>query len=143
MTKLVVLFIILITGITYTFSAVEQGFGDLTQPGAGFFPVIIGTLIIAITVVLLVQHLPRWKELRSKRDASATEYMKPMILALLGVGAYIVLLPIVHYLLATMALCAYLMWLCGVKKWLHTGGLSVAISAALYFGFTYLQVTLP
>jgi putative tricarboxylic transport membrane protein len=142
-TKLVVLLMILVTGVTYTYSASEQGIGSLTQPGAGFFPVIIGLLIIAISVILLVQNLPRWRETLSKRDASGTEYLRPMILVLVGVAGYIVLLPVVHYPVATLVLCGYLMRLCGMKRWIHTGVFSAVISLSLYFGFTYLQVTLP
>lgn len=143
MTKLIVLLAILVTGIGYSYSAVDQGVGSLTNPGAGFFPVVIGVMIVAISAVLLIQHLPKFKLHRQAGKGDGTEYIRPLLYVLGGVAVYVLLLPIVHYPVATLLLCAFLMWVCGMRRWIHVGGYSTLISLALYFAFTYLQVSLP
>ncbi|MCG8597153.1 MAG: tripartite tricarboxylate transporter TctB family protein [Kiloniellales bacterium] len=93
-------------------------------PGPGFFPILIGTCLLVLSVVLLVQGITALRA-GDAREASGGWAPSRQAFAVLGCFAvYLLLLPTVGFVLASIPFFAVLMHLYGARR-----GLVVAVGA--------------
>lgn len=113
--------------------------GTISNPGPGFFPFWVALIL----VILAGAHFPRI--LRSRAAAEETEKISSRNISLVMVAlyAYVLLMPLIGYELATLGLMGFMLWLFGVRP-LSIGVISVLASgiSAFLFGFL-LRVPLP
>jgi putative tricarboxylic transport membrane protein len=118
--------------------------GPPTRPGPGFFPVVLAAalLVVALAILGVAWRAPA----ASPSEAPATERTDPRkLLATLGAfAAYVMVFERFGFLLATVALLAFLFGRLGGYHWLVALGAAVVIAVAAYAVFdVWLQVRLP
>lgn len=119
------------------------------NPGAGFLPMGLG---IAFVVLSLMLMLKAWSAQHTvEREESKVDWQtiaKPL-LVFCALFAYIVLFPILGYLLTSVALIGFLLWAfdsgsAGLRKMIKTTALSVTVVVAFYVIFVQLlKLQLP
>lgn len=132
--------------------ALGVGYGYLTAglpkrslpntPDPSFFPWIITGCLIVLSVVLLVQGLQGPRSARNEAD-TAGGLRAPTVFLTLFV-AYVALLPLAGFVIASVPFFAALMWLYGERRWGWISALSVALPVILVLIFRDgLQIPLP
>ncbi len=127
--------------------------------GAAFFPTLLAILLAALALMMVLTSLASGKTSHTKDEkavVSGGERLEEdsfgsgaisykFLLGTIGISIpYIVLLPIVGYLLITPIFLITMIRLLGKKKWLHNITVSALLTVALYLLFaTMLGVTLP
>ena len=114
--------------------------------GPGFYPRIVLTFMAAASALLVVQDLLRPPA--AAEDARPRRNYRLVGIAFAIVGAYVVLLPLLGFRLATVlfvgALQAGLEWPRTARRWLALAAIAVGTAAASYLVFErYLLVLLP
>lgn len=126
-------------GLLYGYLAWELPVRSLPNtPGPSFFPLVVATLLIALSAALLVQALTADRDSPASRDDGATTAQRRTTLLMLAVFlAYIVLLPILGFILATVPFFAVLMVLFGERRPVLVAVGAMAMTAVLYGLFQY------
>ncbi|WP_170977340.1 tripartite tricarboxylate transporter TctB family protein [Halorussus salinisoli] len=116
-----------------------SGFGD--SPGAAFFPRLIVSIITLLAGVLFV-----WSVVSSETrtyDVSATDVRRFAVPVTLLV-MYVALMPILGFVIDTVAFLVVLTLYSGVKSYWRSGALAVGLSLALHYVFgEFLHIPLP
>ena len=107
--------------------------------GPGNYNIGIGLLLLIVSIAYLVSV---WKERRrrEKGDGGSTEektLRTKMAAMFVILAAYIVLIYLAGYPLATLAFFLLINRVVGFRSWLLNGALSVGVSAAFYLVFVY------
>lgn len=109
-------------------------------PGPGFFPMILSGIVFLLAVLLLVS-------MRNESDEKVQFFAKkniPVFLTLLITIAYVILMAITGFPIATLLYLFGLMAFLKVKSWKILVGLPVLITWILYSVFTqFLSVQFP
>ncbi|MFZ0369864.1 MAG: tripartite tricarboxylate transporter TctB family protein [Halobacillus sp.] len=106
-------------------------------------PKLLGFLLIGLAILLFFDKSSETEEEKEKRKVPGKE-----LLVLLAVGvmilAYIFLLEILGFLLATALFVFFCSWFLGYKKWKSNLLVSLIFPSVLYYLFNYLlQIRLP
>jgi hypothetical protein len=134
-----VLLVGLAVGVFLASRDFPSGFGD--SPGAAFFPRLIASVLALLAGVLFVRSAAS-SDARSY-DVSATDAGRFAIPVGLLV-AYVALMPIVGFVLDTVAFLVVTMRYSGVESYLRSGTLAVGLGLALYYVFgEFLHVPFP
>lgn len=112
------------------------------QPrGRGFYPTILVIGIFFLATILLIRSLRGGTKVKielEKQDAIR------VLIALVSLVAYLLLLPVLGYIISTGLLLAILITLFGAKKKLQVAIISIATPGIIYFVFkTIFNVRLP
>jgi len=117
------------------------GFGSITQPGSGFFPLICGVGVTTLSAVWM--FISRKSETKSEPLWKKGQWIRP-ITAVGIIGAYIALLELVGYVLSTITFVLLWQFLVEHEKWKKTIMISVIMTACMYILFVQLlAVPLP
>lgn len=132
--------VILLLSVAILFYAPSLHKGESIALSPALFPMLMGMVLLGLSFVLLWQS-------RSKTEApkpkSSICYQRVLLLCVLTVG-YFVLLPIVHFMAATMLYLFLFIRCLGEKDLLLCTTVSVGTAIALYYIFdTLLSVRLP
>ncbi len=115
-----------------------EGTGGVLGPG--FFPILLGILLIALSTLQLINT-------RKDKDASSffqNEASRRVLLSCLIVIAYLGGIAVFGFLIATPLFMFGLMWSFSVRSWRTLVTVSIATTAILYFVFLkFLSVSLP
>jgi putative tricarboxylic transport membrane protein len=117
--------------------------------GPGFYPAIVLSFMAAASALLVLQDL-----MRHRAPAAAAGHDTPrrnyrlVVIAFAIVGAYVVLLPLLGYRLATVLFVGVLQAALGrprtVRQWVVLAAIALGTAAVSYFIFErYLLVLLP
>jgi putative tricarboxylic transport membrane protein len=121
--------------------AYRMGFGDLRQPGPGFFPFWLSTFL---AVLAFIYYFTKWGlDSKPGRLWERGEWVRPS-LAALAMFVYTLIMGELGFFSATFLL--FLAWLIIIEreKWLTIGLVSVVGTLTLYLVFTvFLKVPLP
>ncbi|KRR12181.1 tripartite tricarboxylate transporter TctB family protein [Bradyrhizobium valentinum] len=115
--------------------------------GPGFYPAIVLSLMAAASALLVLQDLLKRRAPAGVGDAPRRNY-RLVVIAFAIVGAYVVLLPLLGFRVATVlfvgALQAALDRPRTVRQWVVLATIALGTAAASYFIFErYLLVLLP
>ena len=113
-------------------------FGNLREPGAGFFPLTIAALLIFFAVLSVFGGESGTRE----PPVECGGVLRALILAAL-LAVYAVLLPSVGFFLCTTVLLATVLAGLGRVGWLRAVTVAVLAAAGCYFLFTRLGMPLP
>ncbi len=134
-----VLLVGLAVGVFVASRDFPSGFGN--SPGAAFFPRLIVSIIALLAGVLFV-----WSVVSSENrtyDVSATDagrFAVPVVLLVV----YVALMPILGFIIDTVAFLVVLTLYSGVESYWRSGALAVGLSLALHYAFgEFLHIPLP
>lgn len=134
-------------GAVFAGGAIMLGFGKITQPGPGFFPLLAGSLLVILAVSIL------WKEVRQSaaypRSGALTEpaekrHHNDVAITLAGIMGFLLVLPPLGFALALFCLIFFMVAWVGRRPLIVA--LIYAFSSALivYIVFQrWLMIQLP
>lgn len=127
--------------------------------GAGFFPKLLSMLLAFLAIMLILGSLFSQSTSgqegekatisggeRLEEDSFATEGISyKFLLGTIGVSIlYVILLPVIGYVIVTPLFLIAMIRLLGKKKWLHNIAISILLTVSLYLLFgKMLGVVLP
>ena len=124
-------------------SALGLGFGSLAEPGPGFFPCVVGVALAASGARTGVSALRRAGRAPGAPPIGAAAIYR-ILLMLASFVAWLVLLPVAGYVLATFVVAFVMSRTVGLEGWIRPLVLSVVLAAALYLLFDlFFYVDLP
>jgi putative tricarboxylic transport membrane protein len=112
--------------------------GSVTQPGPGFFPLVLSVALAVVAGALFVQA-------RRAVGAPAEPIDRRRLAAtLVALAAYVLLFERLGFVLATIGMLAFLFGALGGYRWRVAVGAAVVVTLAAWLLFdTWLQVRLP
>jgi putative tricarboxylic transport membrane protein len=132
----------LLAAAAYVGFSLQLPFGEIDQPGAAIFPVVVGVILIFASLATL------WEGWRLDRDTRVEVPAGVDRLRLLSVTAlllgYFLALPVLGQFICSALFCAFLMRLLSDLGWRRIAVYSLVISIGLYALFMkLLQVPMP
>ncbi|HEU4371304.1 MAG TPA: tripartite tricarboxylate transporter TctB family protein [Methylomirabilota bacterium] len=131
-------------GLVMLVKAAELEIGPPTRPGPGFFPAVLAAalLLVALAIMTMAWRAPAV----TPSAAPASERTDPRkLLATLGAFvAYVTVFERLGFLVATVALLAFLLGTLGGYRWPVALGAAMGMAIGAYLVFdTWLQLRLP
>lgn len=126
---------LIVCGLVYGYLAWGLPVRSLPNtPGPSFFPLVVTVVIVALSAVLLIQALAMERDPPALQHEGATGASDRRLAGFLLVVilAYIVLLPVLGFILATIPFFAVLMVLFGERRPLLVAVGALAMTAVLY-----------
>ena len=116
--------------------------------GPGFYPGIVLTFMAAASALLVLQDVTRRPARAAPDEAAPRRNYRAVVIAFAIVGAYVVLLPLLGFRLATLLFVGVLQAALGrprnARDWAVLAAIAVGTAAASYLVFErYLLVLLP
>ncbi len=126
-------------GIAVTIGALRLKLGTPLHPGAGFFPFLIGLVLIALSVLLFIRG---WVE-DGKAHQPFSEWKQASIVVA-AQAFYVVTLDFLGYVFSSIVLSFAVLRSMEVRSWKTLLGASLILSVGAYILFRYLlAVDLP
>ncbi len=131
----------ILLGIYVIFTAKQFPAGTNGVLGPGFFPILLGVLLIALSIIQIV-HTRHDKVEENEKTDPAT--IKRILISALIIIAYMVFINILGFLISTPMFLFSIMFYFGVRKKSTLILTSLVTTAVLYFVFLkFLSVSLP
>ena len=129
----------------YTVASFHLRLGTAGDPRAGFYPFILGLLVLSLSAFLLVQSLrgkrTNGDELKIFPKGQESKRIWGLNLVMF---IYTLLVGFLGYLLCTAALIALIVWFLGLDSWRKNIFVSVLTAAVSYYIFAViLEIPLP
>jgi putative tricarboxylic transport membrane protein len=142
-------FVWLVLGACFCIGSFKLKIGGLHNPGAGFIPFLVGSLLITLGLIMGVSNLFRPRTRMEERGGrkSGRENLKnlfvPFLTLLILVG-YVILLEPLGFLLSTFIFLFLLFKISAPHTWLLPIGLSMSTVIVSYLLFSvWLQSQFP
>lgn len=138
-----ILFIVVGSSLFFYSLSFHDG-GDVAL-SAALFPGIMTLMIALLGGVLVAQHFKsKGKEVQKKNNSDSGLNMRNMWLVFFISLAYVFILPLLHFFIATVIYLAVFLYLTGERRVWMLGSLSLGTVAAIYLVFQRgLGVLLP
>ena len=139
--KMSSIFLILVSIIT-CLGSIRIGLGTFGAPGSGFVPFIAGVFLGIMSLLILIKAS---RENKSKAILSqGRPNLRKVIKMILGLFIYVILLPILGYVVGTFLLMLFLLKGVETLKWRWAVATSILIVIVSYLIFdVWLQGMLP
>lgn len=131
---------LLLLGAYLAYESRGMTFGTITHPGAGFFPLILSVLLIGASGMVLFRAL---RQDTSDQQVIFEARAAYILVTVLSVGAYVLILESLGFLLSTFVLIVGLMVGIGKLHWFKAALYAGIGSIAVYLVFTSLGIPLP
>ncbi|OAM72990.1 tripartite tricarboxylate transporter TctB family protein [Devosia elaeis] len=136
--------LILVACAFYCFHALGLNFGSLSNPRSGFMPSVIGVSATVLAAVNLVLTLRKHRMAEADEVALDRYTALNLLMALAGTIAFLVLLDLAGYVVASALYLLFLTKLTRSPGWLVPMAVSIGATGFFYFCFVMLLgVTLP
>lgn len=119
--------------------ATELTFGDIGEPGAGFFPTILAVVLFGLAVAVLLRS---WRA-GDDRTAHFGPRLGELMATMFAVAVYGLLLEPVGYPVLTAVMLILGLRFLGRASWCLTLAVALGSTAAIYLLFLKLGVPLP
>jgi len=123
-------------GIAISYGGYSLGLGGLHTPGAGFFPLLIGFAIIALSLLHVINQLFISKstdeDVFSWPDKKGMKQVGKVFFSLIGYG---ICLEYLGFIICTFLIMFYLLKFIGRKKWFYSLLVSLIIAACSFYVF--------
>jgi putative tricarboxylic transport membrane protein len=130
----------LIFGAAAAYESAKLPFGTVRNPGPGFFPWWTSVVLDLLALILLAQALT----LRSTAVGKGSGRIAKVAALLIVLGAYIVLLDPLGYLLSTFLLVLFMLRWIDTQRWTVALGMAAITSVVSYVVFAiWLSIPLP
>ena len=131
--------LLILTAIGVIIWSIRLQVGTLLKPLPGFFPFLVGFVIIALSLILLIQGGLG----RGKAPQPFGNWQRPSIMVA-GLVVYTGILEPLGYVLSTIFIAALTLRIMGLTSWRVISMSSLVLSVGVYFLFTrFLAVELP
>lgn len=135
--------VLLALAITILVNAGRLPFGSLWAPEAGFFPVILGSLLAILSLSLLVQAMKGKQEEAFLFDMASGRWDK-IVLTVGGLLAFTLFVERLGYIICSFLLVAFLLRVVEPQKWWLTIVVAFFSSLVAYLVFgSWLDTPLP
>jgi len=132
--------ILTVLGIIIVFGSLKYGFGTFQTPGPGLFPFFIGLSLLISGLALLISNLRR----RLHTPSLGREDVKTFLLMVLAFCAWILIMPLLGYILMTVIVTYAICKIMNLEGWWKPLSVSVGTALFIYFLFDYcLYIDLP
>ena len=132
----------LVFSLLYLWGALEYPLGTFAQPGPGLFPLFIGFFLLLSSIGSLVSHV--WIPLEGELHFPKGKELGRVLAVISGTLAYVVLLPIIGHILASILTVFIVLHSMGLSSWGLKFGFAIAVSLGSFYLFDILlQVPLP
>jgi len=132
--NVIISMILLLIGSSYLYFSLQLPVRSIQNvPGPSFFPLIISAIVLFLAIALLVNGIVNLRD--QKPDLPQPAAPRRVFATLFWFVLYLIALPYVGFLIASIPFFAGLMLLCEQKKLLPVAVGSVAIPVFLYFLF--------
>ena len=125
-------------GLAFVLYSFQYEWGHITEPAAGFFPSIMGSLMVLCGFLVLISSLrKRRTEKPPERvfEGTTPQYLRAAGMVVFITAAYIGLLKYVGFLVASPFMVFCLGWAMGGRNWIANLLTSIGMSAAIYYTF--------
>lgn len=138
-------FLVAVLGaVVATFSATRLGFGSKSEIGSGFFPFIVGIVLMATGIVSGTSTVRRGGSQTGQESQLAKNSIRRVVSTVMVYIVWLLITPFLGYVPTTFLVSIALAKTMGLKKWVWPIGLSLAITLSLYLLFDILfYVDLP
>lgn len=139
----------MVLGIFVSAYSLRHGLGHLNRPGPGFFPCLIGVVILCLALYKLVtQFLMHASVTNAAKETVPTEAGRPsgigkLVFIALTLLAYALLLEWLGFIIITFLAMILLLRFSGYTSWTRIIAYSAIIAGVSYFIFHYLGVMFP
>jgi putative tricarboxylic transport membrane protein len=116
-------------------ASMRLGIGIPQRPGMGFFPFWASAVLGVLSLILFV-HTFTAKTRTEGVSLFAGKAWKKVIVVLAGLAAYVVLLPLLGYLVGTFLLMGFVYRLAGFQKWRWVIASAFLTTIATYYVFS-------
>ncbi len=136
-------------GCVFCIGAWKYGIFRGKLPGAGFFPFMAGTVLIALSMAIFILSLrlrQRSSEIQAGKESffARQDSWKNILLALVALFAYWLALSYLGFLLTTILFLVFLLRFINPQSWITTLTVSILTASATYILFNlWLKVRLP
>lgn len=137
--------LLLLFGVATAALSLQIRVGTLRAPGSGFFPFHLGLLLVLLAVIHLAQLRRRGGDLAGDKVGAPPQGSWRRVLLFLGATALSTgLLTVLGYPLAAFVLMALLLYILGVRRWVHVAVIALCAAGVSYALFVlWLQIPLP
>ncbi len=143
--------LVLAAGIVYEVMAWRMPRGRIGYPGPGFFPVVVGAVLVLTAAACLIQALligrPGGPAVEPGEKAPPVAQDRQVVRIWLLVGFLVLYALALQPLGFPVAIIVFLMaaiWVFGYRRWLPALGIAVALTFISYLTFVvWLKVPLP
>jgi putative tricarboxylic transport membrane protein len=134
----------LLVGIVISVSSLKYGFGDFISPGAGFITFFAGAVLSLLSILLFISSLRSREPGKGLGALWEGREVGKVLYVIILLAAYTLTLKFLGFLIATLALLAFLFRLKATYGLLKIILMSLLITAGAYLVFqVWLQVQLP
>ncbi len=132
--------LLIMIGIGVIIWSIRLQVGTISKPLPGFFPLLVGLVIIALSLILLVKG---WLG-RGEASPHADVKWKRQLIMVAGLAVYVMIMVHLGYIPSTIFIVAVTLRMHGVMSWKVISLTSLILSVTVYFLFTQLLgVELP
>ncbi len=132
-----------VCGLLILAGSLNMAIGRLGEPGPGFLPLIVGTLLTVMSAVLFVTALRRKREEQGKAGIGRTERSK-ILTTSLSLILYALALKPLGFVAVTLLLLVFLFRIIGELGWIVSLAGSVLTTFFFYLLFrVWLEVPFP
>jgi putative tricarboxylic transport membrane protein len=126
------------------FSATRLGFGSKSEIGSGFFPFIIGVVLVTAGLISGISSVRRQDNMTGGELQLAQNSVRRVVYTVIAYIAWLLLTPFLGYVPATFPVSIALAKTMGLERWVWPIVLSLAITLSLYLLFdVFFYVDLP
>jgi putative tricarboxylic transport membrane protein len=134
-----------ILGVFYLAESLSLPMGTGEQPGAGFFPMLVGVLILCLSISAFLLSLKKQApEVERKPVFPRGQDRKRVIAVTSTIFFFVVFLKPLGYCICSAGLMGAILRLLGLRSWVRTVGIAVLAALLSYYIFALLlDVPLP
>jgi putative tricarboxylic transport membrane protein len=126
-----------VLAVGYTWTAFQLPFGTEQQPGAAIFPVVVGIAFALVSVGTVIEAFVLKSEVKTLVLPTGADARRLIVVMGAFVG-YVVLLPFLGHLIASMVFGVVSVRMLSTRSWLYSAIAGCLIGAAIYFVFVVL-----
>jgi hypothetical protein len=135
--------LVLAAGVVYEVTAWQMPRGRIGHPGPGYFPIIVGAVLILTGAACLIQALVVQRSSAEAPAPASRQTGRIWLLVSFLVLYAITVQPVGFPISLTLFLMASI-WVFGYRKWLPALGIATALTVISYLTFVlWLKVPLP
>jgi hypothetical protein len=135
--ELIVNALMIVVGAIFSIESLRLGIGGIHRPGPGMLPLFTGIALGLVATFSLIKYLVMTKGNNGQDDKFFGHAIYNVIIISISLVAYVLLLPWLGYLTATVMLLVFLFKAGGFRKWGWILLSSLATSSVTYLVFSY------
>lgn len=137
--------LIFLFGVMTAYFSLQMPIGTFRAAGSGLFPLGLGILLMALSVLLLINVYVRRTPIRGEKKHPEDARSTPQVVLFMGaIVLATLLLQDLGYPLVSFLLLLALLRVLGVRRWVYALSLSLLTATGTYVLFVlWLQIPLP